>query len=73
MPYHIKKTSLVAHWNVGADMYYSGDNHWSDDYADRKVYASKALAEQDQSYTCTKNGNTFQPGVWKNSTIITES
>ena len=50
MPYHIKKTSLVAHWNVGADMYYSGDNRWTDDYAKRKVYASKALAEQDQSY-----------------------
>ncbi len=73
MPYHIKKTSLVAHWNVGSDMYYSGDNHWTDDYAKRKVYASKALAEQDQSYRYTKNGNTFQPGFWKNSTIITES
>ena len=73
MPYHIKKTSLVAHWNVGADMYYSGDNHWSDDYAKRKVYVSKALAEQDQSYRYTKNGNTLQPGFWKNSTIITES
>ena len=73
MPYHIKKTSLVSHWNVGADMYYSGDNHWSDNYVDRKVYASKALAEQDQSYRYTKNGNTFQPGFWKNSTIITES
>ena len=73
MPYHIKKTSLVSHWNVGSDMYYSGDNHWTDDYAKRKVYASKALAEQDQSYRYTKNGNTFQPGFWKNSTIITES
>ena len=73
MPYHIKKTSLVTDWNIGADMYYSGDNHWTDDYANRKVYASQALAEQDQSYRYTKNGNTFQPGFWKNSTIITES
>ena len=73
MPYHIKKTSLVTDWNVGADMYYFGDNHWTDDYTKRKVYASKALAEQDQSYTYIKNGNTFQPGFWKNSTIITES
>ena len=73
MPYHIKKTSLVSHWNVGSDMYYSGNNHWSDDYTKRKVYESKALAEQDQSYRYTKNGNTFHPGFWKNSTIITES
>tara|TARA_B100000579_G_C22443160_1_gene670843 strand:- start:427 stop:648 length:222 start_codon:yes stop_codon:yes gene_type:complete len=72
MPYHIKKASLVSHWNVGVDMYYSGDNHWTDDYAKRKVYASKALAEQDQSYTYTKNGNTIQPNFWKSSTIITE-
>ena len=73
MPYHIKKTSLVSHWNVGVDMYYFGDNHWTDDYAKRKVYASKALAELDQSYTYTKNGNTIQPNFWKSSTIITES
>ena len=41
MAFHIKKTTL------GKDVYYKGGTVWTDVYADRKSFASKALAQAD--------------------------
>ena len=41
MAFHIKKTIL------GKDVYYKGGTVWTDVYADRKSFASNALAQAD--------------------------
>ena len=41
MAFHIKKTSLSK------DIFYKGDTVWTDNYADRKSYASNSLAQAD--------------------------
>ena len=41
MAFHIKKTTL------GKDVYYKGEAVWTDVYADRKAFATNALAQAD--------------------------
>ena len=41
MAFHIKKTTL------GRDVYYKGGTVWTDVYADRKSFATNALAQAD--------------------------
>ena len=41
MAFHIKKTTL------GKDVYYKGGAVWTDTYADRKAFATNALAQAD--------------------------
>ena len=36
MPYHVKTPSVINP-TIG-DVYYKGDNTWSETYADRKIY-----------------------------------
>jgi len=45
MPYHIKKTGSIIDPNK--TIYYKGDQHWTDNYDDRKIYSSKAKANVD--------------------------
>ena len=68
--YHIKKTSILS--EVG-DVYYKGDNSWTDVYADRKVYTNKSTANSQKATKHTGlNNYQYQPNFWKNSTVVTE-
>lgn len=69
MPYHIKTPAKL---NTG-DVYWKGDNTWTNTYADRKQYANKADADTQAATTVTTSaGITYQPDWWKNSTVVTE-
>ena len=68
MPYHIKTPSKV---NTG-DVYWKGDNTWTNVYADRKQYSSKSTADAQKATTETKNGVTYTPKWWANATVVTE-
>ena len=70
MPYHIK-TPSVMNPTIG-DVYYKGDNSWSEDYADRKVYSSKSGADAVKATTVTTNGVTYAPKHFANSTVVSE-
>ena len=43
MVWHIKKTSMMGA-GVG-NVYYAGDNRWTETYASRKTYTSQAKAK----------------------------
>ena len=43
MVWHIKKSSMMG-VGVGT-VYYKGDNHWTETYADRATYTSQAKAK----------------------------
>ena len=44
MVWHIKKSSMMG-VGVGT-VYYKGDNHWTESYADRSTYTSQAKQKQ---------------------------
>ena len=63
MPYHIKKTSELM---PSVDVYYVGENRWSDNYSDRKIFTAKTKANAAIKNPDGKNGG------FKNATVITE-
>ena len=70
MPYHIKTPSVINP-TIG-DVYYKGDNAWSETYADRKVYSTKSSADAVKATTVTANGVTYTPKHFANSTVVSE-
>ena len=69
MPYHVKTPSKV---NVG-DVYWKGDNSWTNDYASRKQFSSKSDADAVKATTVTSpQGITYQPKWFANATVVTE-
>ena len=70
MPYHIK-TPSVMNPTVG-DVYYAGDNRWTETYADRKVYTNESDANAVKATTITKNGITYAPKHFANATVVSE-
>ena len=69
MPYHVKTPSKV---NVG-DVYWKGDNSWTNDYASRKQFSSKSDADAIKATTITSpQGITYQPKWFANATVVTE-
>ena len=69
MPYHVKTPSKV---NVG-DVYWKGDNSWTNDYASRKQFSSKSDADAIKATTITSpQGVTNQPKWVANATVVTE-
>ena len=52
MPYHIKTTSALgsAIPTDGVE-YYSGDNHWTNEYDKRKIYENKSDADAQAATT----------------------
>ena len=68
MPYHVKTPGAL---NVG-DVYWKGNNAWTETYADRTQFANKADADAIAATTVTKNGYTYQPSWFKNATVVTE-
>ena len=70
MPFHIK-TPSVLNPSIG-DVYYKGGNARTDMYNDRKVYTNEADANADKATTVTKNGVTYTPKHFANSTVVSE-
>lgn len=69
MPYHVKTPSKI---NVG-DVYWKGDNSWTNDYASRKQFSSKSDADAVKATTVTSpQGITYQPKWFANATVVTE-
>ena len=69
MPYHVKTPSKV---NVG-DVYWKGNNSWTNDYASRKQFSSKSDADAIKATTITSpQGVTYQPKWFANATVVTE-
>ena len=68
MPYHVKTQGQL---NVG-DVYWKGDNTWTDTYADRKQFANISDANAVKATTVTSNGITYAPKWFANSTVVTE-
>ena len=68
MPYHVKTPGQL---NVG-DVYWKGDNTWTETYADRKQFANIADANAVKATTVTSNGITYAPKWFANSTVVTE-
>ena len=52
MAWHIKKTSILIASGIG-DVYYKGNNRWTETYADRSTYSSQAKAKA-ESYIWDK-------------------
>ena len=70
MPYHIK-TQSILNQSIG-DIYYKGNNAWTDLYDDRKVYVNEADANADKETTVTKDGITYTPKHFVNATVVSE-
>ena len=69
--YHIK-TPSVLNPTIG-DVYWKGDNTWTETYSDRKVYTNRTTANAQAATTVTTSlGITYQPKWWANSTVVTE-
>ena len=54
------------------DVYYKGDNRWTETYDDRKVYTNESDANADKATTVTKNGVTYTPKHFVNATVVSE-
>ena len=66
--YHIKTPGKLG---VG-DVYWKGDNTWTQTYADRKVYTNRTTANtQAATKTISPQGVEYQSDWWKNSTVVT--
>ena len=61
MAYHIKKPSLI---NSSINVYYTGNRRWTDDFSERKVYASDPSS--DMTNSDGKNGG------WTGATVVSE-
>ena len=68
MPYHVKTPGKLE---VG-DVYWKGNNTWTETYADRKQFANIADANAVKATTVTSNGVTYKPKWFANSTVVTE-
>ena len=68
MPYHVKTPGKLE---VG-DVYWKGNNTWTETYADRKQFANIADANAVKATTVTQNGITYAPKRFANSTVVTE-
>ena len=68
MPYHVKTPGQLE---VG-DVYWKGENTWTETYADRKQFANISDANAVKATTVTSNGVTYQPKWFADATVVTE-
>ena len=54
MAWHIKKTSIMSSAGVG-EVYYKGNNRWTENYSDRATYSSQANAKAESYIWDKKN------------------
>ncbi len=75
MPYHISKpNSSLKVFGVNKKMYYKGDNHWTDNYDDRKKFDTLFQVEQFyKTIGYTDNfGNTILPHGFNIGSVVLE-
>ena len=68
MPYNVKTPKALG----TGDVYWKGNNTWTDVYADRTQFANISAANAVKATTETKNGVTYTPAWFANSTVVTE-
>ena len=68
MPYHVKTPKTLG----TGDVYWKGNNTWTDVYADRTQFANISAANAVKATTETKNRITYTPALFANSTVVTE-
>ena len=70
MPFHVKTPSIL---NPGiGDVYYVNEDHWSENYDDRKVFTDESEATAVTTNTVTKNGISYTPVKNANATVVSE-
>ena len=70
MPFHVKTPSIL---NPGiGDVYYVSEDHWSENYDDRKVFSDESAANAVKNHTVTNNGVTYAPSKNANATVVEE-
>lgn len=67
MAYHLKTPGKLV-----GDVYWKGNNTWTETYDDRKQFSSKSAANAVKATTATLNGVTYQPKWFSNSTVVEE-
>ena len=70
MAYHLKTPSVMGS-SIG-DVYYKGEDTWTEAYEDRKVFSTKSAATAIKNTTITMNGHTYTPRHFAKSTVVTE-
>jgi hypothetical protein len=70
MPYHVKTPSVINP-TIG-DVYYKGNNCWSETFDDRLIYENQSDADAVKATTVTMNGVTYAPKHYANSTVVSE-
>ena len=78
MPYHVKSAGALG----TGDIFYKADGTWTQTYADRKQYSAKSGADAVAATSETRTMKTpsgtvvssysYQPDIYKNSTVVTE-
>ena len=72
MPYHVKTPKALG----TGDVYWKGNNTWTDVYADRTQFANISAANAVKATTETNviGGKTitYTPEWWENATVVTE-
>ena len=72
MPFHVKSTGVMG----TGDIYYEGGDSWTQVYANRKQFSSSSDATAVKNTQVTRTlgpkSYTYQPDIYKNSTIVTE-
>ena len=65
--YHIKTTG-----SFGKDVYYMNEDHWTDDFNNRKTWTNKSTAVKAKNKKSKVNGVQYNPTKLANSTLVTE-
>ena len=72
MPFHVKSTGVMG----TGDIYYEGGDSWTQVYANRKQFSSSsdatAVMNTQVTRTLGPKSYTYQPDIYKNSTVVTE-
>ena len=72
MPFHVKSTGVMG----TGDIYYEGGDSWTQVYANRKQCSSSSDATAVKNTQVTRTlgpkSYTYQPDIYKNSTVVTE-
>ena len=68
MPYHVKTPKSLG----TGDVYWKGNNTWTDVYADRTQFANISAANAIKNTKETRNGVTYVPKWFADSTVVTE-
>tara|TARA_Y100000004_G_scaffold173004_1_gene210414 strand:+ start:31 stop:243 length:213 start_codon:yes stop_codon:yes gene_type:complete len=70
MPFHVKTPSILN--PAIGDIYYVDENHWTENYDDRKVFSDESEAIDVTTHTVTNNGIIYAPSKNANATVVSE-